>query len=118
MSIEILKEGSKEKIAEWERKHDKRKTYRCKRCGCEWKCEWKDNKFGSVHDYNGDPDILCPDPECNSNDTEELTTAKNYENKCTDCKWHNGWNPNKECCDLGHKGHYQTCGSFQWRGYL
>lgn len=70
MSIEILKNGSLEKIAEWERKHDRRKTWRCERCGCEWKCEWKDNHFGSIQDYNGDPDILCP--ECGSNDTGEL----------------------------------------------
>lgn len=81
MSIEILKKGSQAKIAEWEHKHDKRKTWRCNRCGCEWKCEWKDNKFGSIQDYNGDPDILCPDPECGSNDTERYV-----EPLCENCE--------------------------------
>ena len=116
MAIEIIKKGSQEKIDAWEKAHDKRKTWRCNRCGCEWKCERKDNKFGSIQDYNGDPDILCP--ECGSNDTEELTTIKNDESKCTDCKWFNGWNTGKECCELGYEGRYQTCGSFCWRLYL
>lgn len=73
MAIEIIKNGSQEKIDAWEKAHDKRKTWQCNRCGCEWKCEWKDNKFGSIQDYNGDPDILCP--ECGSNDTKEFVSG-------------------------------------------
>lgn len=57
--IEILKKADPKKIAQYERLHDKRKHYRCERCGAEWRCEYGDNKFGSIQDYNGDPDILC-----------------------------------------------------------
>ena len=70
MSIEIVQHGNREDIEAWERAHDKRESYICNRCHCIWKCEWKDNKFGSSHDYNGDPDILCP--ECGSNDTSKV----------------------------------------------
>lgn len=59
MSVEILKKGDPKKIEAWERLHDKRKLYRCERCGAEWKCEYGENKFGSKHEMNGDPDILC-----------------------------------------------------------
>lgn len=72
MSIEIIKKGDPKKIESWERIHDKRKTYRCERCGCEWKCEWQDNKFGSIQDYNGDPDILCQ--ECGKPTVKEVKT--------------------------------------------
>ena len=57
--VEILKNSDPKKIAQWERAHDKRKHYLCERCGAEWKCQYFDNKFGSVQDYNGDPNILC-----------------------------------------------------------
>lgn len=98
MAIEIIKKGSQEKIDAWEKAHDKRKTWRCNRCGCEWKCEWKDNKFGSIQDYNGDPDILCP--ECNGNDTEEFVSCAcgDKSMNCTTCGFFNGWvMPNR--CD-------------------
>ena len=64
--IEIIKHGSQKKIAEYDAIHDRRKLYRCDRCGCEWKCEYKDNEFGSSHEYNGDPDILCQYCESNT----------------------------------------------------
>lgn len=72
MAVEILKKGDPEKIRVWDLLHDKRKTYRCNRCGCEWRCEWKDNKFGDRQEFNGDPDILCQNPECGSNAVEEV----------------------------------------------
>ena len=59
MAIELLKESDPKKVEAWDRIHDKRKLYRCERCGAEWKCEYHENKFGSQHEYNGDPDILC-----------------------------------------------------------
>lgn len=59
MAIEFLKESDPKKVEAWDRIHDKRKLYRCERCGAEWKCEYHENKFGSQHEYNGDPDILC-----------------------------------------------------------
>lgn len=59
--IELLKESDPEMVAAWDRFHnkDKRKTYRCHRCGAEWRCEYGANKFGTSAEYNGDPDILC-----------------------------------------------------------
>ena len=59
MAIEILKEPDPKKVEAWDRLHDKRNLYRCERCGAEWKCEYHENKFGSKHEINGDPDILC-----------------------------------------------------------
>lgn len=59
MANEILKESNPKKIKAWDRIHDKRKLYRCERCGAEWKCEYGENKFGSKHEINGDSDILC-----------------------------------------------------------
>lgn len=59
MAIEILKELDPKKIEAWDRLHDKRKLYHCERCGAEWKCEYHENNFGSKHEFNGDPDILC-----------------------------------------------------------
>ena len=59
MAIELLKESDPKKVEAWDRIHDKRKLYRCERCGAEWKCEYHENEFGSQHEYNGDPDILC-----------------------------------------------------------
>lgn len=59
MAIELLKESDPKKVEAWDRLHDKRKHYRCERCGAEWKCEHHENKFGSKHEINGDPDILC-----------------------------------------------------------
>ena len=68
--IEILKNGDPDKIKAWDALHDPRKVYRCNRCGCEWKCEWHENKFGSFQDYNSDPDILCQ--QCGSNQVKEV----------------------------------------------
>lgn len=59
MAIEFLKESDPIKVEAWDRIRDKRKLYRCERCGAEWKCEYHENKFGSKHEINGDPDILC-----------------------------------------------------------
>lgn len=59
MAIELLKKLDPKKAESWDRIHDKRKLYRCERCGAEWKCEYGENKFGQSHEYNGDPDILC-----------------------------------------------------------
>lgn len=58
MAIEILKEPNPKKVEAWDRIHDKRKLYRCERCGAEWKCEYGENKFGNCG-FNEDPDILC-----------------------------------------------------------
>lgn len=57
--VEILKQMDPKKVVTWDRIHDKRKTYRCERCGAEWKCEYGANTFGISHELNGDPDILC-----------------------------------------------------------
>lgn len=59
MAVELLKESDPKKAEAWDRLHDKRKHYRCERCGAEWKCEYGENKFGKSHEMNGDPDILC-----------------------------------------------------------
>lgn len=59
MAIEILKELDPKKVEAWDRIHDKRKLYRCERCGAEWKCEYRENKFGTSNEINGDPNILC-----------------------------------------------------------
>ena len=68
--IEIIKHGTAEAMQQYDDARDTRKNYCCKRCGCEWKCEYFDNIFGAANEYNGDPAILCP--ECNCNDTEEI----------------------------------------------
>lgn len=57
--VELLKEMDPKKVEEWDRLHDKRKVFRCKRCGAEWKCEYGANTFGTYHGPNEDPDILC-----------------------------------------------------------
>lgn len=67
--IKIIKHGTAEAMQKYDEEHDTRKNYYCKRCGCEWKCEYFDNIFGSSNEYNGDPAILCP--ECNCNDIED-----------------------------------------------
>lgn len=61
MAIEILKESNPKKVEAWDRIHDKRKLYRCERCGAEWKCEYSENKFElrTYRGYNEDPDVLC-----------------------------------------------------------
>ena len=59
MAIEIIKELDPKKVEAWDRIHDKRKLYRCERCGAEWKCEYGENKFGPYRGFNEDPDILC-----------------------------------------------------------
>jgi len=59
MAIELIKELDHNKVEAWDRIHDKRRLYRCERCGAEWKCEYHENKFGKSHEMNGDPDILC-----------------------------------------------------------
>ena len=57
--VELLKEMDPKKVEAWDRLHDKRKVFRCERCGAEWKCEYGANTFGTSHEPNGDPDILC-----------------------------------------------------------
>lgn len=57
--VELLKEMDPKKVEAWDRLHDKRKVFRCERCGAEWKCEYGANTFGKSHEPNGDPDILC-----------------------------------------------------------
>lgn len=60
MAIEILKESDPKKAEAWDQIHDKRKLYRCERCGAEWKCEYGENKLRSRgNSFNEDPDILC-----------------------------------------------------------
>lgn len=68
--VTIVKEGSEELAKRYDILHDKRKTWQCNRCGCIWKCEYKDNLFGKSHELNGDPDILCQ--SCGCSDTEEV----------------------------------------------
>lgn len=57
--VELLKEMDPKKVEAWDRLHDKRKVFRCDRCGAEWKCEYGANTFGRSHEPNGDPDIIC-----------------------------------------------------------
>lgn len=57
--VELLKELDPKKVEAWDRIYDKRNHYRCERCGAEWKCEYGANTFGTSHEPNGDPDILC-----------------------------------------------------------
>lgn len=57
--VELIKEMDPKKVEAWDRLHDKRKVFRCERCGAEWKCEYGANTFGTSHEPNGDPDILC-----------------------------------------------------------
>lgn len=57
--VELLKEMDPKKVEAWDRLHDKRKVFRCERCGAEWKCEYGANTFGTSHEPNGNPDILC-----------------------------------------------------------
>ncbi len=57
--VELLKEMDPKKVEAWDRLHDKRKVFRCSRCGAEWKCEYGANTFGTSHEPNGDPDIIC-----------------------------------------------------------
>lgn len=77
MAIEILKESNPKKVEAWDRIHDKRKLYRCERCGAEWKCEYHENKFGSTHEINGDPDILC---QCCGRPTVKEVVLRETEN--------------------------------------
>ena len=67
--IEVIRPLNEQAVIEYDRAHDKRKLYSCNRCTAIWKCEWQDNEFGSIQEYNGDPDILCP--FCGSNDTKK-----------------------------------------------
>jgi hypothetical protein len=57
--VELLKELDPKKVEAWDKLHDKRKVYRCERCGAEWKCEYADNKFGNLYANDGDSGILC-----------------------------------------------------------
>ena len=59
--IEIIKHGTAEAIQKYDEAHDTRKNYRCKRCGCVWKCEYSDNIFGAAKGDDHVPAILCPD---------------------------------------------------------
>ena len=109
--VELVKELDPEKVEKGDKLHDKRKVYRCERCGAEWKCEYKDNTFGKSHEYNGDPDILC---QCCGFPT--VKEAKELSKSCIVCKYFNGWaspsgceltpgnvvavsNPRQHCCD-------------------
>lgn len=87
MAIELLKKLDPKKVEAWDRIHDKRKLYRCERCGAEWKCEYHENKFGSKHEINGDPDILCQCcgfPTVKEVVLREMPCAVDDEN-CTTC---------------------------------
>lgn len=77
MAIEFLKESDPKKAEAWDRIHDKRKLYRCERCGAEWKCEYGENKFRSKHEINGDPDILC---QCCGRPTVKEVVLRETEN--------------------------------------
>lgn len=57
--VEMLKKMDPKKVELWDMIHDRRKVFRCNRCGAEWKCPYDANTFGTAHEYNGDPDILC-----------------------------------------------------------
>lgn len=61
MAIEILKESDSKKVEAWDRIHDKRKLYRCERCGAEWKCEYDENKFAmpALGCFGEGRNILC-----------------------------------------------------------
>lgn len=108
--VELLKELDPEKVEAWDKLHDKRKVYRCERCGAEWKCEYKDNIFGKAHECNGDPDILC---QCCGFPT--VKEVNELPNSCSKCKYFNWWadppgcelkpgnvivitNPRQHCC--------------------
>lgn len=95
--VEIIKHGNQVNIDRYEEEHNPKITFICNRCGCEWKCKYFDNTFGTPKDFNGDPDIICP--ECWSNDTKK----KQKESiKCgdMDCAfWQSG------ICSTGYSGH-------------
>lgn len=82
MAIEILKESDPKKAEAWDRIHDKRKLYRCERCGAEWKCEYHENILGKSHEMNGDPDILCQC--CGFPTVKEVTLREMPEGGCKD----------------------------------
>lgn len=77
MAVEILKALDEDKVIAWDKLHDKRKVYRCERCGAEWKCEYVENTFGSSHEMNCDPDILC---YCCGFPTVKEVTARETDN--------------------------------------
>ena len=81
--VELLKEMDPKKVEEWDRLHDKRKIYRCERCGAEWKCEYGANTFGTSQEYNGDPDILCQC--CGFPTVKEVTDVTCGELDCANC---------------------------------
>ena len=81
--VELLKQMDPKKVEEWDRIHDKRKHYRCERCGAEWKCEYMANKFGPAQEYNGDPDILCQC--CNYPTVKEVTDVTCGDLDCANC---------------------------------
>lgn len=80
MSVKILKKSDPKKVEAWDRIHNKRRLYRCERCGAEWKCEHHENKFGKSHEMNGDPDILC---QC----CDFPTARKVVEPLCENCEY-------------------------------
>lgn len=126
MSIEIIKHGTEEAIKKYDKVNDKRQSYICNRCGCSWKCDYNDNNFGTAHDYNGDPDILCP--ECHCPDTKEVDGIMDIESddepsdSCRDCAYFNGWVvPNR--CDAHSSFNSLAkkegiCKHFRRRNYL
>lgn len=97
--VELLKELDPKKVEAWDKLHDTRKVYRCERCGAEWKCEYADNKFGTSHEYNGDPDILCQC--CGFPTVKEVgeydTYSKNPPKCCVMCEFFNGWTDPPRC---------------------
>ena len=70
--VEIMKHGNQVNIDRYEEEHNPKITFICNRCGCEWKCQYFDNTFGTAKDFNGDPDIICP--ECGK-DSKRIITA-------------------------------------------
>lgn len=91
--VELLKEMDPKKVEAWDKLHDKRKVYRCERCGAEWKCEYADNKFGNIYANNGDSDILCQC--CGFSTVKEVkeydTYPEDLPKSCVNCKYFNGW---------------------------
>ena len=101
MAIEILKESDPKKAEAWDRIHDKRKLYRCERCGAEWKCEYGENKFRNRYGPNEDPDILCQ--RCDHPTVKEVKDVTCGDLDCANCvngkcriNYHR--QPDEQCC--------------------
>lgn len=99
--VELLKEMDPKKVEAWDRIHDKRKVFRCDRCGAEWKCEYGANTFGTSHEPNGDPDILCQC--CGFPTVKEVKDVTCGDIDCANCvngkcriNYHR--QPDEQCC--------------------